>query len=94
MSYGQQGVSKQELIHLHGLLAEIDSHLSKTEEDYESDLEEYRDLEVRPTSIHQKKTDHRNAVFALAESITDGLGEELEPDEDNPGAACENNYLG
>jgi hypothetical protein len=68
-------MKKQELIHLHGLLAEVSAHC--TSSDHVSiDLESYRDLGIRPTSIHQSKTDHKQAVFALAEGITSGLAEE------------------
>jgi hypothetical protein len=37
------------------------------------DLEKYESLGVRPTSIHQSKTDHKEAVFALAKGLTAGL---------------------
>jgi len=61
---------KQELIHLHGLLAQIQTHYEKkTETDIEQ--EDYLSLNVQPTSIHQSKTAHKDAVFALAESITE-----------------------
>jgi len=62
-------MKKQELIHLHGLLAEVTSHC----EEYENttvDLNDYHNLGIRPTSIHQSKTDHKAAVFALADGIT------------------------
>ena len=65
-------MKKQELIHLHGLLAEVSAHCSGTDE-LSIDLESYRTLGIRPTSIHQSKTDHKRAVFALAEGITTGL---------------------
>jgi hypothetical protein len=62
-------MKKQELIHLHGLLAEV----SNNYEEYNNttlDYQEYDDLGVRPTSIHKSKTDHKAAVFALANCIT------------------------
>ncbi len=62
-------MKKQELIHLHGLLAEVRKHheaRTGTSVEYES----YDSLGVRPTSIHQSKTDHKAAVFALADGIT------------------------
>ena len=62
-------MKKQELIHLHGLLAEVSSHCEEYEETT-VDLTDYRNLGIRPTSIHQSKTDHKTAVFALAEGIT------------------------
>jgi len=65
-------MKKQELIHLHGLLAEVSSHCEASE-DMAIDLEEYRSLGIRPTSIHQSKTDHKDAVFSLARGITGSL---------------------
>ncbi|MFB6300515.1 MAG: UPF0058 family protein [Halobacteriales archaeon] len=65
-------MKKQELIHLHGLLAEVSSHIDEST-DGSLDLDEYRSLGVRPTSIHQSKTDHKAAVFALANGITGNI---------------------
>lgn len=65
-------MKKQELIHLHGLLAEVTKHYSRVEDDGIT-LDGYDDLGVRPTSIHKSKTDHKAAVFALAQCITSEL---------------------
>ena len=65
-------MKKQELIHLHGLLAEVSTHC-QMQGDVHPDLEQYEALGVRPTSIHKSKTDHKTAVFALAEGITADL---------------------
>ena len=62
-------MKKQELIHLHGLLAEVGNHVEMRLGD-EPDLDRYESLGIRPTSIHKSKTDHKAAVFALAEGIT------------------------
>ncbi|MFB6094255.1 MAG: UPF0058 family protein [Halanaeroarchaeum sp.] len=62
-------MKKQELIHLHGLLAEVGNYYEETTP-AELDLEDYDSLGVRPTSIHKSKTDHKTAVFALADGIT------------------------
>jgi len=72
-------MKKQELIHLHGLLAEVcNNYESRTGIPVERD--EYESLGVRPTSIHKSKTDHKAAVFALTEGITTAMGgEETEP---------------
>jgi hypothetical protein len=61
-------MKKQELIHLHGLLSEVRTQYEHWGE--EVDLEAYNDLGVKPTSIHKSKTDHKAAVFKLAEGIT------------------------
>ena len=62
-------MKKQELIHLHGLLAEVSNHY--TQAGGQLTLEDYEELGVRPTSIHKSKTDHKAAVFALARCITE-----------------------
>jgi hypothetical protein len=62
-------MKKQELIHLHGLLAQVQNHYEEqTGNDVEHDT--YLTLGVQPTSIHKSKTDHKAAVFALARGIT------------------------
>ena len=64
-------MKKQELIHLHGLLAELQSQFDAAGETVS---EEYRELGVQPTSIHRSKTDHKAAVFPLANEITSEMG--------------------
>ncbi len=61
-------MKKQELIHLHGLLAEVSNYYE--ERSGAIDLSQYEELNVRPTSIHKSKTEHKRAVFALATGIT------------------------
>ncbi|WP_336328227.1 UPF0058 family protein [Halovenus sp. HT40] len=62
-------MKKQELIHLHGLLAQVQDHYEEqTGNTVEHD--KYTELGVQPTSIHKSKTDHKDAVFALAHGIT------------------------
>ena len=62
-------MKKQELIHLHGLLAQVQNHYEEqTGETISHD--DYTSLGVQPTSIHKSKTDHKAAVFALARDIT------------------------
>ncbi|WP_226479912.1 UPF0058 family protein [Natrinema amylolyticum] len=68
-------MKKQELIHLHGLLAEVSNQCAAWE-DCQIDLEEYESRGIRPTSIHKSKTDHKAAVFALAGGITTNMREE------------------
>jgi len=70
-------MKKQELIHLHGLLAEV-SNQCATWEGRSMDLSEYESLGIRPTSIHKSKTDHKDAVFALAGGITGHMAESTE----------------
>ncbi len=67
-------MKKQELIHLHGLLAEVRDQCEAWEDDA-LDLDDYNQMGVRPTSIHKSKTDHKAAVFELAKGITGAMGE-------------------
>lgn len=60
-------MKKQELVHLHGLLAEVKNHYEEWGKD--PDLEVYDNLGVKPSSIHMSKDDHKEAVFALAYSL-------------------------
>ncbi len=67
-------MKKQELIHLHGLLAEVGNYYERVSA-RDLDLDEYEAKGVRPTSIHKSKTDHKAAVFALAKGITGTMDE-------------------
>ena len=71
-------MKKQELIHLHGLLAEVCNHYEQIAE-CNVEHAKYTELGVRPTSIHKSKTDHKAAVFALADGITEEMERETEP---------------
>ena len=72
-------MKKQELIHLHGLLAQVQNHYEQETGDA-VEHDEYATLGVQPTSIHKSKTDHKAAVFALARGITGEMTtEETEP---------------
>jgi hypothetical protein len=68
-------MKKQELIHLHGLLAQVQNHYEETTGN-EVEHDEYERVNVRPTSIHMSKDDHKDAVFALAGGITSEMGDE------------------
>jgi hypothetical protein len=63
-------MKKQELIHLHGLLAEVRGEYDNREE---LDCSEYDGFGVQPTSIHRSKTDHKTAVFKLAGGLTNSF---------------------
>jgi len=65
-------MKKQELIHIHGLLAEVQSQYEK-QNSRNIDLSEYDRVGVKPTSIHHSKTDHQEAIFALIDGITDSM---------------------
>ena len=71
-------MKKQELIHLHGLLAQVRNHYEGSNETA-VEHERYDELGVRPTSIHKSKTEHKRAVFALAEGITGEMTVDEQP---------------
>jgi hypothetical protein len=62
---------KQELIHLHGLLLEVQKNCTQ-----EADLSEYESLGIGASSIYRHKDEHRAAVFALIEAISGDLQHE------------------
>ena len=65
-------MKKQELIHLHGLLSEVRGmHENRTDSTLE--LDEYESHDTSPTSIHHSKTDHKEAVIALANGLTSSM---------------------
>jgi hypothetical protein len=68
-------MKKQELIHLHSLLAQVQHHYEDSVE-HEIQNEGYVGHGVRPTSIHKSKTDHKVAVFELAQALTADMEEE------------------
>ncbi|WP_254271519.1 UPF0058 family protein [Haloarcula marina] len=76
-------MKKQELIHLHGLLAQVQDHYEQ-ESGSTVEHDEYAELGVKPTSIHKSKTDHKAAVFAIA----DGITSEMTADEKEPVSAA------
>jgi hypothetical protein len=67
-------MKKQELIHLHGLLSEVRTQI-EVWDDSELEMSGYESMGVRPTSIHRSKTDHKAAVFEIANGITSAVEE-------------------
>lgn len=61
-------MKKQELIHLHGLLTQVQNYYVR-EKEREIDTSEYEDVGVQSTSIHKSKSDHKDAVSALGACI-------------------------
>lgn len=59
---------KQELIHLHGLFAEVTLYFEH-HEDATLNLQEYRALSVNPRSLHHSKEEHKIAVVELVDAI-------------------------
>ena len=72
--YHQKYMKKQELIHLHSLLSEVHVQCEKWNKSFE--IKEYESLGIKPTSIHKSKTDHKDAVFKLAEGIKSEINDD------------------
>ena len=74
-----ESFSKQEYIQLHGLFREVADYADEVldgsyeaVEDVES-YSRYKNLDVGPRDIHKTKSDHREAVFLLSDSVTEFL---------------------
>lgn len=74
-----ESFSKQGYIQLHGLFREVADYADEVLDgsyDTVGEVESYsryRDLGVGPTDIHKTKSDHKEAVFLLSDSITEFL---------------------
>ncbi|WP_049972886.1 UPF0058 family protein [Haladaptatus cibarius] len=68
-------MKKQELIHLHGLLAEVRNQY-EIRNDGSIEIPDYEKTGVHPTSIHHSKTAHMEAVFELTDGLTDAMKDE------------------
>ncbi|MDX1745613.1 MAG: UPF0058 family protein [Halobacteriales archaeon] len=67
-------MNKQELIHVHGLLAEVRRWYTDRERDLE--CPRYMDHGVWPTTIPAPKADHERAIQILAGALARELGTE------------------
>lgn len=65
-------MKKQELIQIHGLLVEVQSHY-EMESGCSTDCSEYERLGVNPTSIHRSKAAHEEAIFVLLDGLIDAM---------------------
>lgn len=73
-------MKKQELIHIHTLLAEVATYWQ--EQGRTLDLSSYHEQGIHPMAMSEAKADHEAAVLALADgvasSLKDGATEESE----------------
>ncbi|MFB6284917.1 MAG: UPF0058 family protein [Halobacteria archaeon] len=65
---------KDELIHLHSLLYDIQVNFDNDECSSEK-LDEYKTMNTGPTSIDCSKSEHKRAIFKLGEIIADSMTE-------------------
>jgi hypothetical protein len=75
---------KQDLIHIHCLLAEFKEEYDRRTE-RATHLEDYDQLEVLPISLYRPKYEHEEAVLVLAAELSAAIEEdEMTPDTVQP----------
>lgn len=62
-------MKKNELLHVHGLLAELAGEFLEEGSLAPEDLEDYEAMGVTPTSLRAAKDDHEAAVLELAAAV-------------------------
>ncbi len=60
-------MKKEELVHLHMLLAQIKRYCE--ENDLDCDFSEYNEMEISPFQVHRSKEDHKQAIFILVAKL-------------------------
>jgi hypothetical protein len=68
---------KQEYIHVHALLVQITQYLVEHEDMPAETFERYEQLSTRPSSIHEAKENHHDAVMELSGDIEPWIDEEF-----------------
>lgn len=69
---------KQEYIHVHALLVEITRYLVENEDMPAETFAAYDSLSTHPSSIHEAKQSHHDAVMGLSRDIEPWVKEELD----------------
>ena len=60
-------MKKEELVHLHMLLAQLKRYCE--ENNLDCDFAEYNELEISPFQVHRSKEDHKQAIFLLVAEL-------------------------
>jgi len=60
-------VKKEELIHLHLLLAQVKKYCE--ENGLDCDFTKYNELGISPFQVHRSKEEHKQAVFVLGTEL-------------------------
>ncbi|WP_049996265.1 UPF0058 family protein [Halococcus sediminicola] len=69
-------MKKKEILQIHSLLHILQQHaIAEYEVDGEA-FEEYESLDITPYQVYERKEEHKEAVFALSESIIGTLEED------------------
>nr|AAU84355.1 hypothetical protein GZ9D8_24 [uncultured archaeon GZfos9D8] len=60
-------MKKEELVHLHLLLAQLKKYCEETGLD--CDFTKYNELDISPFQVHRSKEEHKQAVFVLVTEL-------------------------
>ena len=60
-------MKKEELIHLHMLLAQLKKYC--VEKGLDCDFSKYNDLGISPFQVHRSKEEHKQAIFVLGTEL-------------------------
>lgn len=65
---------KEELIHLHILLAQLKRHFEENE--LGGDFSKYQSLQISPGHIHRSKAEHKQAIFVLGNELASMISDD------------------
>ncbi len=68
-------MKKEELVHLHMLLAQLEIYCVDNGAD---DFEKYDELGITPFQIHRSKEEHYDAILVLVANLTNNMPKALE----------------
>ncbi len=60
-------MKKEELVHLHMLLAQLKKFCEQ--HGLDCDFSKYQELEISPFQVHRSKDDHKQAIFVLGTEL-------------------------
>ncbi|HDS45204.1 MAG TPA: metal-binding protein [Methanomicrobia archaeon] len=60
-------MKKEELLHLHMLLAQVKK--SCEQRGLDCDFSKYRELNISPFQVHRSKDEHKHAIFVLGTEL-------------------------
>lgn len=80
-------MKKQELIHLHTLLAEVATYCQEQGQTF--DLSSYHEQDIHPMAISEAKADHEAAVLALADGLAGSLKDATAEESDSVRASAD-----
>ncbi|MEA3343784.1 MAG: UPF0058 family protein [archaeon] len=84
-------MKKEELVHLHVLLAQLKRYCVENEADY---FKNYDALGVTPFKVHRSKEDHKQAVFVLVAELNYSLPKAIEHYNEKRGDTASNSDIG